>query len=85
MIADKMHDLAQTISRKAASTQPDSQVAQYGHQASEMLEESAEYVRQLDLKDVQVQMRDYIKRNPGQSLAIAGVAGLVIGAILRRR
>lgn len=84
-LADKMHELAQTISRKASATQPDTPMAQYGHQASEMLDESAEYLKQLNLQDVQVQVRDYIKKNPGQSLAIAGVAGLVIGAFLRRR
>lgn len=84
-IAAKLHELAQTVSRKAAATEPDSQMAQYGQQASEILEESAEYLKQLDLKNVEASVRDYVKRKPGQSLLIAGVAGLALGAIMRRR
>jgi ElaB/YqjD/DUF883 family membrane-anchored ribosome-binding protein len=84
-VADKLHELAQTVSRKTAATEPDSQTAYYGQQASEILEESAEYLKQLDLKNVEASVRDYVKRNPGQSILIAGVAGLVLGAILRRR
>ena len=53
MLAGKLQELAQTVSRKLAATEPDSQMAYYGHQASEMLEGSAEYLKQLDLKDVQ--------------------------------
>jgi ElaB/YqjD/DUF883 family membrane-anchored ribosome-binding protein len=85
MIADRLQQLAQTISRKSAATEPDSEVAYYGQQASEMLEESADYLKQLDLRQVEASARNYVKRNPGRSLLIAGAAGLVIGTILRRR
>ncbi len=85
LIVDRLHQLAQTISRKSAATEPDSEVAHYGQQASEMLEESADYLKQLDLRQVEASARNYVKRNPGRSLLIAGAAGLVIGTILRRR
>lgn len=85
VVADKLHNLAKTISRKTASTGTNPEVAYYGEQASLMLEQSADYLQQLDLKAVEASARDYIKRNPGRSLLIAGVSGLVIGALLRRR
>jgi ElaB/YqjD/DUF883 family membrane-anchored ribosome-binding protein len=84
-VADRLQQLAQIIWRKTAATEPDSQVAYYGQQASEMLEESADYLKQLDIQQVQTDVRDYVRRNPGRSLLIAGAAGLVIGAIMKRR
>jgi ElaB/YqjD/DUF883 family membrane-anchored ribosome-binding protein len=84
VVADTLHDVAQTISRKVASTE-NQEVARYGMQASAMLEQSADYVRELDYGKVEASVREYIKEKPGRSLLIAGVTGLVLGAILRRR
>jgi ElaB/YqjD/DUF883 family membrane-anchored ribosome-binding protein len=84
-IADKLHHMAQTISVKAAdpSVQPD--VAAYEKQASEWLDHSSRYVRQFDYKQTDAKARQYIRQNPGRSILIAGAAGLIIGAVLRRR
>jgi ElaB/YqjD/DUF883 family membrane-anchored ribosome-binding protein len=83
VVADKLHAVAQTIFRKAQETNPD--VASYGREASAVLEQSANYVRDFDYGKAEVAVRDYVKKNPGRSLLIAGLGGLVIGAILRRR
>jgi ElaB/YqjD/DUF883 family membrane-anchored ribosome-binding protein len=60
-------------------------MAQYGKQASEWLNQSAEYVRQFDYERADARFREYVGQSPGRSLLIAGGVGLIIGAILRRR
>jgi ElaB/YqjD/DUF883 family membrane-anchored ribosome-binding protein len=85
IVADKLRSLAKKISRKAAAAESKPEVAYYGEQASAMLEQSADYVRELDYATVEASVRKYVKENPGRSLLVAGLAGLVIGAILRRR
>jgi hypothetical protein len=84
VVADTLHDVAQTISRKVASTE-NQEISRYGMQASAMLEQSADYVRDLDFAEVEASVRDYVKKNPGRSLLIVGITGLVLGAALRRR
>ena len=84
-IADAIHKAAEALGKKAADQDAPSGMAQYGKQASEWLDQSAEYVRQFDYEQANARVRDYVKRSPGRSLLIAGAVGLVIGAILRRR
>jgi len=84
-IADKLHDAAKGLGEKAAEQDADSGIAQYGKQASEWLDQSAECVRQFNYEQANARVRDYVKRSPGRSLLIAGAVGLVIGAMLRRR
>jgi ElaB/YqjD/DUF883 family membrane-anchored ribosome-binding protein len=84
VVADTLHDVAKTISRKVATTE-NQEVAHYGMQASAMLEQSADYVRDMDFETMEATARDYVKKNPGRSLLIVGIAGLVLGAVLRRR
>ena len=57
----------------------------YGQQAGDLLARSARYVEDLDLARLQRQVEDAVRRNPGRSLMVAGVVGLVLGATLRRR
>ena len=85
IIADKMHNAAGALSEKAAAQDAQCGMAQYGKQASEWLDQSAEYVRQFDYEQADAQVREYVRQSPGCSLLIAGAAGLIIGAILRRR
>jgi len=84
-IADTLHDAAKGLGEKAARQDAQSGMARYGKQASEWLDQSAEYVRQFDYEQANARVRDYVKQSPGRSLLIAGAVGLVIGAILRRR
>ena len=85
IIADKLHTAAEALSEKAAAQDAPSGMAQYGKQASEWLDQSAEYVRQFDYEQADAKVREYVKQSPGRSLLIAGAVGLMIGAILRRR
>ena len=85
IVADRIHRVAEALGEKAAEQDAQSGAAQYGKQASEWLDQSAEYVRQFDYKQADASIREYVKQSPGRSLLIAGVVGLIIGAILRRR
>ena len=84
-VADKLHTVAQTIFRKVNTPGINPEVASYGKDASAMLEQSADYIRDFDYDKAAVAVRDYVKKNPGRSLLIAGLSGLVLGAIFRRR
>ena len=85
IIADKLHNVAEALGEKAADQDAQSGIAQYGKQASEWLDQSAEYVRQFDYEQADARVREYVRQSPGRSLLIAGAVGLIIGAILRRR
>jgi ElaB/YqjD/DUF883 family membrane-anchored ribosome-binding protein len=85
IIADKIHKAAEALGEKATNPDAHYGMAQYGKQASEWLEESAEYVRQFDHNQANARIREYVGQRPGRSLLIAGGVGLIIGAILRRR
>ena len=80
-IADKIHETAKALKEKAtASDEP-----RCKNDASEWLDQSADYVREFDYEKAKAGVRDYVGRSPGVSLLIAGGIGLFIGAILRRR
>jgi ElaB/YqjD/DUF883 family membrane-anchored ribosome-binding protein len=85
IIADKLHTVAGAMGEKAAAQGAPSSLAQYGKQASEWLDQSAEYVRQFDYAKADARVREYVKQSPGRSLLVAGAVGLIIGAIWRRR
>ncbi len=85
VIADKMHKVAVAVGEKAADQDAQSAMAQYGKQASEMLDESADYIRKFDYEQTDAKVREYVGRHPQRSLLIAGGIGLIIGAIIGRR
>ncbi len=85
IIADKMHNAAEALSEKAADQDAQCGITQYAKQASEWLDQSAEYVRQFDYEQEDAKVREYVNQSPGRSLVIAGAVGLIIGVILRRR
>jgi ElaB/YqjD/DUF883 family membrane-anchored ribosome-binding protein len=85
MFADVLHHVAETLSEKASNREAPSGIARYGKQASEWMDQSADYVRQFDYKQQDARVREYVRQSPGRSLLIAGAVGLIIGAILRRR
>jgi ElaB/YqjD/DUF883 family membrane-anchored ribosome-binding protein len=84
-IADRLQDAANVLAEKAENQEAKSGMTEYGKQASEWLDQSAEYVRQFDHNQANARVREYVGQRPGRSLLIAGGVGLIIGAILRRR
>ncbi len=85
MIADQLHNAAETLGEKMADPDGSSGMAQYGNQAAVWLNQSAEYIRQFDYQQANLRIREHIGHSPGRSLLAAGAFGLIIGAILRRR
>jgi ElaB/YqjD/DUF883 family membrane-anchored ribosome-binding protein len=85
IIADKLHNVAETLREEA--TNPDEQcgMAQCGKKASEWLDQSADFVREFDYMQANAGIREYVGQKPGRSLLIAGGVGLIIGVVLRRR
>ncbi|HWP44603.1 MAG TPA: DUF883 C-terminal domain-containing protein [Blastocatellia bacterium] len=85
-VADKLETAASAIRQKAREAEkPDSGLMGYGNQASEWLDSSASYIREMDPQKVKADIQEQVRRNPGRSLLIAGAAGLILGALLRRR
>jgi len=85
IIADKIQKAAEALGEKATNADAHQGMAQYGKQASEWLDQSADYVREFDYMQADAKIREYVGQKPGRSLLIAGGVGLIIGAILRRR
>jgi ElaB/YqjD/DUF883 family membrane-anchored ribosome-binding protein len=84
-LADKLHKVAAVVGERAANQDAQPAMAQYGKQAAEVLDKSAEYLQQFDPEKADAKVREYVRQNPGPSLLIAGVTGLVVGALFRRR
>lgn len=85
IIADKLHNAAEAISEKAADGNALAGLGECGKYASGWLDQSAEYVREFDIEQADVKVREYVGESPGRSLLIAGAVGLVVGVLLRRR
>jgi ElaB/YqjD/DUF883 family membrane-anchored ribosome-binding protein len=81
-VADKLKSAAQTLGQKSGQ---DSTVSQYAGQASGWLNNAADYVRDIEPDQVKADIQRQVRTNPGRSLLIAGVAGLVLGTLFRRR
>jgi ElaB/YqjD/DUF883 family membrane-anchored ribosome-binding protein len=84
-IADKLHDAADTIREKTASADIPAGLDTYGHQASSILDHSADYIRDFDIKQADQDLQRQIRNKPGASVLIAFGAGLLIGILFRRR
>jgi ElaB/YqjD/DUF883 family membrane-anchored ribosome-binding protein len=81
-VADKLKSAAQTLSEKSGQN---TTVSQYADQASGWLNNAADYVRKIEPDQVKTDIQQQVRTNPGRSLLIAGIAGLVFGAMFRRR
>lgn len=85
VIANEMEKVSELIGRKTSDQEADSTINEFGKQAAEWLDQSADYVRQFEYDRADADFREHVKKNPGRSLLIAGGIGLVIGVILQRK
>jgi hypothetical protein len=84
VVANLLSEAADAIHDKSAEIgHPD--ISNLGDRAVSWLEHSADYVREMEPQQLKSDIEDKIRRNPGRSLIIAGVVGLVLGSVLRRR
>jgi ElaB/YqjD/DUF883 family membrane-anchored ribosome-binding protein len=77
--------IAKELSEKAESRDLQPLIGDYGKQAAHWLDQSAEYIQDFDYHELNAKVRGYVKENPGFSVLIAGVAGLILGTFVRRR
>ena len=83
--ADKLQAAAETIHQKADRSGQSSEVTALGHRVAGWLEHSADYVNEMEPERLKSDIENQVRRNPGRSLLIAGIVGLALGGILRRR
>ena len=83
-LSEKLRTAAGRMKEKGAATGSED-LRGFGGQASDWLERSAKYVDDFDAQRFKDDMSTQVRQNPGRSLLIAGAAGLILGAILRRR
>jgi ElaB/YqjD/DUF883 family membrane-anchored ribosome-binding protein len=81
-VADKLRSAAQAIKTKG---EQNANVSGYASQASGWLEGAADYVREVDPSQIKTDIQRQVRSNPARSLLIAGAAGLILGALFRRR
>lgn len=82
-VANKLHDVAEVIQQKASQNQ-NTTLSAYAGQASNWIDDAAEYVREADPQKLKSDVQDQVRRNPGRSLLVAGAAGLLLGFLIRR-
>jgi ElaB/YqjD/DUF883 family membrane-anchored ribosome-binding protein len=83
--ADKLQAAAETLHQKADRSGQSTQVTALGHRAADWLERSADYVNEMEPQRLKSDIESQVRRNPGRSLLIAGIVGLALGGILRRK
>jgi len=81
-VADKLKSAAATLKAKG---EQNANVSGYTDQASGWLAGAADYVREADPSQIKTDIQRQVRSNPTRSLLIAGAAGLILGALFRRR
>ena len=84
-IAGKLHQAAETLHGKAEGNQMSREAANFGSHASVWLHNSADYIEGMEPKKIKDDITEQVRRNPGKSLLVAAAAGLILGAIFRRK
>jgi ElaB/YqjD/DUF883 family membrane-anchored ribosome-binding protein len=84
-VADKLQAAAQTLHAKADRPGQQAELTAYGHRAADWLERSADYVNEIEPQRIKSDLENQVRRNPGRSLLVAGIVGLALGGLLRRR
>lgn len=84
-VADKLQAAAQALHQKADRSGRQTEFSTFEHRAAGWLERSADYVNEMEPQRLKSDIENQVRRNPGRSLLIAGVVGLALGGLLRRR
>jgi ElaB/YqjD/DUF883 family membrane-anchored ribosome-binding protein len=84
-IADKLQMAAQTLHQKAERPGRQTEFSIFERRVADWLERSANYINEMEPQRLKSDIENQVRRNPGRSLLIAGVIGLALGGLLRRR
>ena len=81
-IAEGIKSAASVLKQQGAQN---GSISGYLNQASGWLDNTADYVEDLNVSKVKNDIQSQMRANPGRALLIAGAAGLIVGALFRRR
>lgn len=84
-VADKLRQTAETLFGKTEDAAPLHGASDIKARAGSWLSQSADYIEQMEPEKLKTDISNQVRRNPGKSLLVAGAAGLILGAIFRRR
>lgn len=85
-VSEKLHSAAEALRDKTQTFAGKNQgVANYGNQAAEWLNRSANYIEGINPQQLKSDIGNQVRHNPGRSLLVAAGVGLVLGTLLRRR
>jgi ElaB/YqjD/DUF883 family membrane-anchored ribosome-binding protein len=84
-VADQLHAAADKLQEKSRNASGTNEWGNYGNQAADWLNRSADYINDVDVNRVKTDLGDQMRRSPGKSLLIAAAAGLALGVLIRRR
>lgn len=85
--ANKAGEYAQQAADKAGeyAHQAVDKANQFGHKAADAIASSSEYLKNFDLDEKKQQVKETFKENPGLTVAVAGIFGLLLGLLLGRK
>ena len=84
-VAKQLSTAAQALHQQTARVERPSEFSKLGEQAAGWLERSAVYVKEMEPQQLKADLETKVRSNPGRSLLIVGLAGLVLGKLLGRR
>ncbi|HEX5084919.1 MAG TPA: hypothetical protein VFY40_22990 [Blastocatellia bacterium] len=84
-IAGKLRQAAGTLHGGAEDNQTPREASNFGSHAGDWLHNSANYIEGMEPKKIKDDITERAPRNPGKSLLVAAAAGLILGAIFRRK
>jgi ElaB/YqjD/DUF883 family membrane-anchored ribosome-binding protein len=84
-VAEGLSRAAHALQQKSSEVDQESELANLGNRAAEWLERSSDYVKVIEPQQLKSDIENQVRRHPGRSLLIAGIAGLILGRVFRRR
>lgn len=84
-IAGTLHRAADSLKANAEDSRVPLDASRLGARASTWLHDSAQKIEQIEPTKITRDVTERVRRNPGKSLLVAAGAGLILGALFRRR
>ena len=92
-VADKVHQRSDTTQEfldkktdelNALAHRTIEKANDLAHKAGDVLNSSSEFIKNFDIEETRKQVKTTVQENPGTSLVVAGVFGLLIGLLIGR-
>ena len=77
--ADTLQTVASRLHENAESIPGGEKAASLAHSTAEKVEATAQYVREHNVEDMMADLKNFVRRHPGQSLFAAAAIGFLLG------